>query len=236
MRIASLIGLPLLALGSLHASAATLELSFDSPLTYTYGYEAWQDQNTHTVLQVDLDNMPAFVYEENATGSIKWVNPNTLGWLRVSTQLGDKQLSSTAFADETLDAVASLLALVDNTGDTPMQDLWAGAGRFDSADESRQQAVMLSIGSEPTLPQALYALSVDAPFSFMASNLLLTWDNPEGLGDASSYFESRVETPVLINVRLLDSPTEVPLPASAWLFGSALLGLGARRRWQASHA
>lgn len=252
MRKTALLALTLLALTPITTQASILQLSFDSSVALTddpenlFGYEALSGQQAQIKILIDLDKLPArqIVPYRDDYNHVQYLSLDPQqNWLRMSAQIGDRVLESAvgteapqirrAFTFVNLPGPNTLVVKVFPLGELGMP----------------VQANLLIDTS--ALPDPLWQMQVSAPFSFMADSPLLQFyhyvdscSSPRGAPYASCQMRDAYAVATIhimggktvINAELLPSPTEVPLPASAWLFGSALLGLGARRTWQANHA
>lgn len=244
MRKAALLALPLLALSPPAAQAAILELSFDATVTAVddpeslHGYTALLGQQGQVSIQIDLDAMPAFATSDDGYWNMREAASVDSDWLKVSAQIGDRQLRTADLSGGAYDSISSVLDIIHMYAQETPAESFGGGVLVEEYETNRQGFASFSLGATPALPEALRQMNASLPFTFIASWASAGFQNIHGAcGEGSAYASCSLigeqqafvalagADNSLVTARLL----ETPLPATAWLFGSALLGLGARR-------
>ncbi len=235
MRKAALLALPLLALNAVSSQAAILQLSYDATVMEevgvyddynVYGYQSLAGQQARVTVRIDLNAMPPL-----NKGNL--VHDTTRNWMSISAQFTDRLVRSADFSPSGFEHWLEMI------------DLGDGSYRLEgSTNLDRPKDGWNLSWFSLRVPSALGELLTQRNgFSAtLYTNTLTTFDQGYDLCSEPGSYSGNCDAPVfaqgalllyaenaVVTAQLLDSPTEVPLPASAWLFGSALLGLGARR-------
>ena len=239
MRKAALLALPLLALSPPAAQAAILELSFDATVTAVddpeslHGYTALLGQQGQVSIQIDLDAMPAFATSDDGYWNMREAASVDSDWLKVSAQIGDRQLRTADLSGGAYDSISSVLDIIHMYAqETPAESF--GGGVFRGIRDNRQacrlqsrrhtRAARGAAPDERLAPVHVHRLLGQRRLPEHPRRIRVRSATPAAASPANSRPSSFWPADNPVTARLL----ETLLPATAWLFGSALPGLARR--------